>query len=243
MFPTRSARSVAVAAVVALALSACGGEQLPRPITDDEADALSEVFFTNYENGGSEFALNAALPDGSTVTMVGEADFANGAGLADVIATGALAGTTEVGWGGDYVFERQSELSEQSEVAGLGPIDYVAHLGNPEENTIDSLVAIVAALASQSRENPLLLQQNGVELERRDELAGKPVDVYRYGDRTYIWVESGTSNLVRFEGNNSDGTRPVIVDLTDPGPREIALPPDAVVLDRDNVEAHFAAAG
>jgi hypothetical protein len=232
----------ALAATLALALGACSGEELPRVVTDDEADILSEVFFTNNENGGSSFTLNAALADGSTVTMVGDVDFANGAGLADVVATGALAGTTQVGWGGDLVFERKPAVSEQSELAGLGPIDYVTHLADPEQRTLDSLVAVVAALASESRENPLLLQQNGVQLERRDTLGSTPVEVFLYGDRTRLWVEEGTSHMLRFEGNNSTGNRPVIVDLTDPGPRELVLPEGAVVLDESELEAHFAQA-
>jgi hypothetical protein len=232
----------ALIALLALAVSACGGEELPRVVTDDEADILSEVFFTNYENGGSSFTLNAALADGSTVTMVGDVDFANGAGLADVVATGALAGTTQVGWGGDFVFEHQPALSEQSELAGLGPIDYVSHLAEPEQRTLDSLMAVVAALASESRENPLLLQQNGVQLERRDTLGTIPAEVFLYGDRTRLWVEEGTPHLLRFEGNNSTGNRPVVVDLSDPGPREVVLPPGAVVLDESELEAHFAQA-
>jgi hypothetical protein len=238
----RGLAGLAVVAIFSVVLAGCGGEELPRPITDDEADALSEVFFANYEEGGADFTLNAALPDGSAVTMIGEVDFENGAGMADVTATGSLSGVTEVAWGGDVIFERQPALSEQSEIAGLGPIDFVAHTADPEQHTLDALVAVVAALASQSRENPLLLQQNGVVLERRDTLGSTPVEVYRYGDRTRIWVKERTSTLVRFEGNNADGTRPVIVDLAEPGPRELALPPGAVVLDEGELEAHFAQA-
>jgi hypothetical protein len=236
----RAGLSLAVLAV--LALVGCAGEDLPRIVTDHEADILSEVFFTNNENGGASFTLNAALPDGSTVTMQGDVDFANDAGLADVVATGALAGTTQVAWGGDVVFERQPALSEQSELAGLGPIDYVTHIADPEQRTLDSLIAIVAALASESRENPLLLQQNGVQLERRDTLGTTPVEVFLYGDRTRLWVEDGTPHLLRFEGNNTNGNRPVVVDLTNPGPRELVLPEGAVVLDESELEAHFAQA-
>lgn len=240
----RSARWLTCIAIAlaTLVLASCGGEQLPRVVTDDEADILSEVFFTNNENGGASFTLNAALADGSTVTLVGDVDFADGAGLADVVATGSLAGTTQVGWGGDVVFEHQPALSEQSELAGLGSIDYVTHVADPEQRTLDSLIAVVAALASESRENPLLLQQNGVQLERRDTLGTTPVEVFLYGDRTRLWVEEGTPHLLRFEGNNSTGNRPVVVDLSDPGPRELVLPEGAVVLDETELDAHFAQA-
>jgi hypothetical protein len=115
----------------------------------------------------------------------------------------------------------------------------VTHVADPEQRTLDSLVAVVAALASESRENPLLLQQNGIQLERRDTLGTTRVEVFLYGDRTRIWVEEGTPNLVRFEGNNSTGDRPVIVDLVRPGPRELALPAGSVVLDESELEAHF----
>jgi len=201
------------------------------------------VFFTNYQNGGADFTLNAFLPDGSTVVMTGEVDYVGGAGIAAVSATGPESAVTEIAWGGDYVFEHRPDVSATSEALGQGPIDYVSHLANPEERTLDSLVAVVAALGSQTRENPLLLQQNGVQLERRDELAGTPVDVYLYGEQTRVWVETGTSHMLRFEGNNSAGTRPVIVDLSNPAPRELALAPDAVVVDEAAVEALFANAG
>ena len=216
---------------------------MPRPITEDEADLLSEVFFTNYENGGSDFTLNALLPDGSTVVMTGEVDFVGGAGIADVSATGPDAAVTEIAWGGDQVLERMPEVSAISEAAGQGPIDYVAHTADPEQRTLDSLIAVVAALASESRENPLLLQQNGVQLERHDTLANTPVDVFLYGDRTRLWVESGTSTLKRFEGNNTQGTRPVIVDLSDPGTRELKLPAGVVVVDEAELEGILANAG
>ena len=238
-----------IAAVVlvvglAMAVAGCSSEEpLPRPITEDEADLLSEVFFTNYENGGSDFVLNALLPDGSTVVMTGEVDFVGGAGIAGVSATGPDAAVTEVAWGGDQVLERMPEVSAISEAAGQGPIDYVAHLADPEQRSLDSLIAVVAALASESRENPLLLQQNGVELERHDILAGTPVDVFLYGDRTRLWVQTGTSTLKRFEGNNAPGTRPVLVDLSGPGARELTLPAGAVVVDESQLEDLFADAG
>lgn len=235
----RKAQGVLVAAsalVIAVTASACGGEQLPRAITDDEADRLSEVFFNNYDNGGSGFVLNVMLPDGSTVTMEGQVDFAGGAGLAYVVATGVDSSVTEFGWGEDVVVERIPQLTEMSVNLPIGQVDYVSRAPDVENSTLDSLAAVVAALGAQVRENPLLLQQNGVQLVRRDTLGETDVEIFQYGDRTRLWVETGTATLVRFEGNNQQGTRPIVVDLVDPGPRTIALPEGAVLVDSSEVQ-------
>ena len=223
--------AVASALLVAVALSACDGERLPRPITDDEADRLSEVFFNNYDNGGADFVLNVLLPDGSTVTMEGAVDFAGDAGLATVVATGPDSSVTEFGWGTDVAVERLPELTELTSTMATGRVDYVTRPADPASNTLDSLAAVVAALGAQVRENPVLLQQNGVQLERRDVLRGTDVEIYLYGERTRLWVESGTAHLMRFEGNNEAGNRPLVVDLYEPGARTIALPEGAVVVD------------
>jgi hypothetical protein len=228
--------AAASAVVVAVALSGCGGDPLPRVITDDEADRLSEVFFNNYDNGGARFTLNVLLPDGSTVTMDGEVDFAGDAGLATVMADGVDSPVTEFGWGTDVVVERIPALTELTASTATGRVDYVSRLADPENATLDSLAAVVAALGAEVRENPLLLQQNGVQLERLDTLRDKDVEVYLYGERTRVWVEAGTATLMRFEGNNDSGTRPIIVDLYEPGPRQIALPEGAVVVDMGEVQ-------
>lgn len=225
------AAAVASALLLVVALTGCGGEQLPRAITDDEADRLSEVFFNNYDNGGADFTLNVMLPDGSTVTMEGTVDFVGDAGLATVVASGLDASVTEFGWGTDVAVERIPELTELTSTTATGRVDYVSRPADPEVNTLDSLAAVVAALGAEVRENPVLLQQNGVMLERRDVLRDTEVEIYLYGDRTRLWVATGTAQLLRFEGNNEAGNRPLVVDLYEPGPRTIALPEGAQVID------------
>lgn len=233
--------AAASALVLALSLSGCGEDQLPRVITDDEADRLSEVFYNNYDNGGARFSLNVLLPDGTTVTMDGDVDFVGDAGLASVVADGPDAPVAEFGWGTDVAVERIPALTELTATMPTGRVDFVSRFADPDNETLDSLAAVVAALGAEVRENPLLLQQNGVQLERLDTLRDKDVEVYLYGERTRLWVEAGTATLMRFEGNNEAGTRPIIVDLYEPGPRQIALPEGAVVVDVSEVHEVYEA--
>ena len=223
----RSRATLGLAAALAVtlgALSGCAAHSEPRPITEDEADRLSEVLYVAFQAGGASFNLTSLATDGSTLTMTGDIDFANHAGLASLASTGSDAKVTQVAWLDNTVLEYIPALLELAEVQGVGGFTWVARPVDAATYPVDAQLAILRALASDVRENPQLLRQNGVTWLRDDTLGGVAVEVFQYGDRTKFWVEKGATRLVRFEGNNANGDAPIVIDFTDPGTRTIDLP-------------------
>ena len=224
-------RQLARAAVVGLAglvltmvLAGCAAPSGPRPITEEEADRLSEMLYESFQDGGASFTLSSLSQDGTTTQMRGDIDFVGHAGLAELVSTGPDAKVTGVAWYEDTVLEYIPSLVALAEEQDMGGFLWVARAADVDTYRVDSQLAILRALASDVRENPQLLRQNGVTWERDDTLNEVAVEVFQYGDSTRFWVQKGTTRLVRFEGNSSDGTNPVVIDLSDPGERTIDLP-------------------
>lgn len=221
---TRAA--IALGVVLTLLLAACTtpGESGPRPITEDEADRLADVLYTSFQDGGASFTLSSLWQDGTTVQMKGDIDFAGHAGLAEMVSTGQDAKVTGVAWYNDTVLEYIPDLVALAEQEGRGGFRWVARAADTDKYRVDTELSILRALASDVRENPQLLRQNGATWQRNDTLNEVDVEVFQYGDATRFWVQKGTTRLLRFEGNNSDGNNPVVIDFSDPGVRKIDLP-------------------
>jgi hypothetical protein len=166
--------------------------------------------------------------------MTGQVDFGGHAGRATVNATGgADAAVTDVVWDATTVIERIPALSELAATLGTEAADWYARPPDVDGRALDAMVALITALAAERRDNPVLLVQTpGTAWLGADVIpnTGIEVDVLRYGDDTVYWIERGGVTLFRFEGDNAMGTRPVVVDLRDHGPRKIEFPPaDRVV--------------
>jgi hypothetical protein len=214
----------AMVLVLALGLTACAAPSGPRPITEDEADRLSEVLYTSFQDGGASFTMSSLWQDGTTVQLRGDIDFAGHAGLAEVVSTGPDAKVSGVAWLNDTVLEYIPSLVTMAEQQGIGGFTWVARPSDTVTYRVDAELSILRALASDVRENPQLLRQNGVTWQRDDTLNGVAVEVFQYGVNTKFWVQKGTTRLLRFDGNNSDGNNPVIIDFSDPGVKTIDLP-------------------
>ena len=234
---------VVLAATLAASLAGCTAEPRgPRPITEEEADRLSEVLFTSFQDGGASFSLSSLASDGTTIQMRGDVDFVGHAGLAEVVSTGPDAKVRGIAWYEDTVLEYIPSLVTLAEQQDLGGFRWVARAVDTDKYRVDTQLAIVRALASDVRENPQLLRQNGVTWVRDDTFNEVDVEIFQYGTNTKFWVEKGTTRLLRFEGNNSDGTAPVIIDFSDPGARTIDLPTlEETVAVQDIAELYAAA--
>lgn len=212
-------------AILMAGLSGCAPEpSSARPITEEEADRLSEMLYTSFQEGGASFTFSSLWQDGTTVQMRGDVDFAGHAGLAEFTSDGPDAKVAGVAWYQDTVLEYIPSLITLAEEEGRDGFLWVARTLDTEKYRVDAQLAIVRSLASDIRENPQLLLQNGVTWLRDDVLNGVAVEVFQYGDRTRFWVQKDTTRLLRFEGNNSDFNNPVIIDFSDPGVRTIDLP-------------------
>ena len=233
---------MAVGLILALGLTACTTPSGPRPITEEEADRLSEVLYTSFQDGGASFTFSSLSQDGTTTQMRGDIDFAGHAGLAEIVSTGPDAKVTGVAWYNDTVLEYIPALVTLAEQEGRAPFRWVARAADTDKYRLDVELSILRALASDVRENPQLLRQNGATWQRDDALDGVDVEVFQYGDATRFWVEKDTTRLLRFEGNNASGNNPVIIDFSDPGVRTIDLPTlDETVAIQDVAELYATA--
>ena len=158
-------------------------------------------------------------------------------------ARGVETGVREVYWSDDAVLEARDDLSSLLAQAGLPDAPWVAREPDPPGRQLDQTLALLTGLASQQRDNPLLVQQEpGSAFVRTDTLRDTPVVVLRYGTSSVYWLAADDGRMLRFESNNTVGDRPVVVDVL--GFREITVdgpPVDQVVDVADIADAYDAA--
>ena len=222
-----------MATVLATSLVACGNDAATptassEPLNLEQATALSGVLVANLTTSGASFT--ATLDDGSMV-LTGDVDWVNHTGHALVQAKGADAPVVEVFWGQEVVLERRPDL-EGTVVAGVTVPGWVARPPAPDTRSLDQLISVVAALAGPTADNPLLVQQETGSAAFPDTtVGGVAVRHLRYGTRTHYYLAVDDGRLVRFSGNNADGTRPFTVDLSAFGTRTVHAPDAAEVID------------
>ncbi len=236
----RRRRLPALVVAVACAVTACGGgddsaSDGERPVDDGEAARLAETLFANLESGSADFELNARLPDGSTIAIDGTVDWAAHEGRGTVTATGLPeAPIVEVAWTQSVVLERIPELTDLAGELGRLSGEWYARGPDLQGRQLDSLIQLVMGLATEQRDNAVLVgQREGTAWLRADRVPDTEidVDVMRFGPRTVFWVERDGFRLHRFEGNNSEGSRPVVIDLADHGATTVSMPPGDAVID------------
>ena len=227
-------RRLAVAGLVLLA--ACGGNQPEdeieldddeREITDEEAARLAETLVNNRELGGADFRVTARLPNGATLTMEGEVDWADRSGRAAVDTSEGAAAVAEVVWTETDVYERVPDLTDLAAQSGRA-VDWVSRRPDPDGRDIDAVIEVLLGLSAEELDDAAVLQQEpGTAYLRADTVAtqGVDVDVVRYGTGTILWIEQDGTTMWRFESLSND--RPLVADLFDHGSRTIEVP-DAV---------------
>jgi hypothetical protein len=235
---TRRRRIASVLLVIGLLASACGGGSEESsgtdvtPLTPQQAVRLAEVLHRNHEAGGARFQLVARDgTSGATITLDGVIDWGSLRGRAAVTGYQDVDGeVTEVAWIADAVAERRpSQLAVLAE-RGETPDTFFLRAADPQGAAIDRLIAIVVGLATTQPDNAQLVLQNpGAAFVRTDRLREVDVEVLRYSARTIHWVALDTGELLRFEGSDSLGGSPVIVDLLELGPQRVELPAVSVL--------------
>jgi hypothetical protein len=232
--------------LVFLLFSGCSKESksTERALTSDEAALLAEIPFRNFEIGGADFTANAAFMDfGDSITMTGSIDWVNHLGHAAVAASGQEAGIDEVLWSSNVVLESRPALSEMLVAIDLPSIRFVSRPPDSGSRLLDRVIGILVSLASTERENALLIQQKeGSAFLRSDVLRDRKVFVLRYGKSLRYWVDQSTSELLRFEGDSTSGTAPIVIDFMSFGKRSIPQPAQDSVVDVSAISELYDAA-
>lgn len=244
----RPSALLAVLAFVAcgpMLVAACGGDPVSteRPLTADEAGRLAEVLFDNLDDGGASFEVATSFrTTGDDLSLRGEVDWVTHTGRAVVSASGAEAAIVEVFWSDDVVIERIPGITTLSTGLGFPNAEWVARQPDPTLRQLDRALALVTGLASSTRSNPVLLQQEeGSAFLRNDELRGVEVEVLRFGTRNRYWLDRATGEMLRFDGDSQSGTAPTVIDIIDRGARSVPGPDPSRVVDRRQVDEIYRA--
>lgn len=216
---------VGILSFLAVACGSTSEKAGDRPLTLDEASALSQITFNNFDNGGALFEVNTVTePGGAQLRLVGQIDWKTHTGVAKVMTSVASATLKNVWWKDDGVLEERPQLNNI--ISSITSTQNPVLLRRPnKDKRIDQVLSIITGLASEQPENAqLVLQKAGSAYLRRDELRGKQVDVMRYGEKSIYWIAVDSQQCLRFEGVNKLGNQPIVVDFFSHGPQKIQVP-------------------
>jgi hypothetical protein len=227
-------------AILLLVASACGTSSqktTAHPLTSEQAAALADALYLNYQDKGASFTANAAWTSlGRTVSMSGEVDWTTTTGHAVVRATGSDTELSEVWWNAGTIIEYWPMLANVAPSLGFTDAKFVSRPPDTERRLIDHVISVVNGLAAPERENALLIQQtSGSEFVRTDQIQNQTVDVLRYGERNMYWISVESNRMIRFDGNAEAGLAPVVVDLIKVGAQTITPPPVRYVISSDKI--------
>lgn len=215
---------------VVLLAAGCGGgagdDAGPVPLSNEQQNRLAGVLVDNLESGGAAFVASLRTPAGDTVTITGEVDWVGHAGRADVVATGPERDLVEVVWTIDTILERRPTLSAALLATDGIDVDHIARAPAPATRSVDRVVALIAALAGERRDNPLLIgAAEGSAYLGAAVVGGRDVEILRYGQENRYSFDVETGALLRFEQPPTADRDAIVIDFTDRGERSIALPP------------------
>lgn len=207
-----------------------------RPLNLNEASRLSEVLYRNHVIGRARFELYSVTEqNGSQVFMSGEVDWAEALGIAEIRVDSEGSSLAAVAWFGDFVAEHRPSLDGFLRVRGVQSPSFVVRRADSYRR-LDTIIKIIASLATTTPENQLLIRQApGSAYLREDILRGVSVDVMRYGETSVYWISKADGSLMRFEGNDRSGKLPIVVDLLPSSSGTIALPPMTQLIQLERV--------
>jgi hypothetical protein len=204
-----------------------------RPLTEEQAGRLSQVLSRNYELQGATFTAAAPVQAGMTLRLAGEIDWVKHLGHAAVSWQGnpAPGRVVEVFWSDREVLEQLPGLAAARTAAGEPAANWTARPVDTTTSALDRVLDLVTKLASEQRDNPVLLQQHaGTGWLRADTLRGTKVDVFAYSDQVRHWVSTDDGRLLRVEAQIGGFAQATVVDLITAAPQTVLGPKTADVV-------------
>lgn len=228
MWALRVGRSVSLI-VLLVGLSACGTDAEgattapSRGLTLEQAERLSAVLSDNLEAQGARFVVSASFDNGDRIVVSGEVNWLDHTGHATVTMSTAGPGPVEVFWNERVMVERWPVLDGRLTDAGDPIAPYVWRPADPSGRQVDNLVAIIAALASTQRDNPLLIQQRPNAMDLGDQRVGDVlVERLSYSEDSEFWLAQDDGRLLRYLLTTPGRT--VTVDLVELAPQTVVGP-------------------
>jgi hypothetical protein len=241
--PVVRLRAVVLAAVAALVavLAGCGDDEAAQrtpgdPVTAAEAKVLSQVLYTDRQQGGADFEVSAPFAEDAVLTMTGEIDFSRSIGRAQAVTTYTNGQATVTRtlfftdtdlWQGDV-----PGLAEALTAAGLPAATYarrpIATTGSSGTASLaDVLVQMVTRLSARTADDPRSF--TAYTWAGTESVNGKLASVFRSGTGAKIAVAAESKLLVQYVTTLQDFD--VTITLADHGDREITLPADTDTVD------------
>ena len=223
---TTSAGSTTPATSPAAPSSAAIGSRL----TTAQALVASRMLVEDREAGGAD--LIVTVPSGASTGFVlrGSVDWRTHEGAVTVQATGAPE--QAVLWAEGQLLMAPPGLGEAMAAKGRPGVRFASRPLRAASSTLDQVVVLIASLASDRAENPILLRQADTGFLGAGDIGGVAHDRYRYGSSVY-WVDAA-GRIARVEARLRSVAATVVVDLANHGQRDVALPaPDEVVAAAD----------
>ncbi len=212
------------------------GSAAGTPITADEASKLADALVNNHTVGGAH--VHATIPFGTaTFELDGEIDWVGHVGR--LTATSTITGQParapfDIVFNPNVTFETVPGLEEALGAKGRPGISWVARPLDPASSPLHLPLRLIDTAASTTRDNPILLQQDGVTALGPD-LVGD-VATHRFDrGRTTIWLgdTDGLTHRIDAELQATRSTATFV--FTDFGPRTITVPADVQIVSVDEI--------
>jgi hypothetical protein len=201
------------------------------PLTAAQALTLAQLLYRDYQLGGARVAVDVPYATGVQVLVTGDVDFKHHEGHLRVVTS--ANGTSEVqrvDYTASVVYEQGGPIVAKA-LQGHPGRTWVSRPPDPTGRPIDKIIAVLVALASPQRDNPLLVGQSDVRFEGRQGRGRTAVDVYRYSAAITYLVGASDGLLHQFRATIQGFAGTVSVSLSGWGPRTLPPPPEGSVLD------------
>jgi hypothetical protein len=231
---------VVVAALVAV-LTGCSSDGTAQrapgdPVTSAEAGVLSQVLYSDFQQGGADFEVSAPYAATAVLTLTGEIDFSRGIGRAQAVTTytdGQAQQTRTLFFTGTDLWQGGIPgLAGALTAAGLPAATYARRpMATPgasgPASLVDVLVQMVGRLSARAADDPRSF--DGYTWAGSQSVNGQLASVFRSGTGAKIAVAAESKLLVQYVTQLQGFD--VTVTLANHGEREISLPADTDTVD------------
>ena len=219
----RSRGVLARLALLSALVVACGGQhrQPPpttrsthagTPATDSQVLTLARVLESNFTHGGASFTASLQV-DGQPAQATGRVDFRSGRGEALVAPADPGQGPPR-----QFFWTRRTVLAQTAP----GSRRYERQVPNEQGNPVHGMIGFINLLSSENIDNTANISAQGALFLGHTTIAGAPVDKFRYGGDTTLWILT-SSGLLR-QVYTTRVTGGLTVDLINHEPVRIQLP-------------------